>query len=185
MEPLWSPGVATDGNRWQIDCPSRPQKQAKTVATGCHRMVRRRSRFESGRGLKYVQINLFCNYRAPLGQGGARESARRSARARPKSPCKSATVRSTGAPPCCVGPRRSGRYRVNPKSLENEKISVAAAAGAERWGQVLGSRAWPHGPARLKWSGARRTQVGRTADESGSLMYTRARENRRVSAPLV
>jgi hypothetical protein len=42
------------------------------------------------------------------------------------------------------------RYRVNPKSLENAKISVAAAAGAERWGQVLGSRAWPHDPARLE-----------------------------------
>ncbi len=36
MEPLWSPVVATGGNRWQIDCPSKPRKQAKCVATGCH-----------------------------------------------------------------------------------------------------------------------------------------------------
>jgi deazaflavin-dependent oxidoreductase (nitroreductase family) len=54
-------------------------------------------------------------------------------------------------------------------------MSVAAAAGAERWGQVLGSRAWPHGPARLESTGARPTQVVRTANESGSLICTRAR----------
>jgi hypothetical protein len=67
------------------------------------------------------------------------------------------------------------RYWVNPKSLENAKISAAAAARAETLGQVLGSRAWPHGPARIEWSGARRSQVVRTADASGSLICTRAR----------
>ena len=36
MEPLWSPVVATGGNRPQIDRRSRPRKQAKSVATGCH-----------------------------------------------------------------------------------------------------------------------------------------------------
>src|SRR5438093_339598 len=40
MEPLWSPGVATEGNQRQIDRPSKPQKQAKSVATGCHRSRR-------------------------------------------------------------------------------------------------------------------------------------------------
>jgi hypothetical protein len=38
MEPLWSPGIATDANRWQIDCPSKPQKQAKSVAAASHRL---------------------------------------------------------------------------------------------------------------------------------------------------
>src|SRR3989454_2292272 len=38
MEPLWSPVVATVGNYWQIDRPSKPQKQAKSAATGCHRL---------------------------------------------------------------------------------------------------------------------------------------------------
>src|SRR5436190_16103374 len=46
MEPLWSPGVATGGNRRQTDRTLKPQKQAKSVATSCHRlraMVRRGS----------------------------------------------------------------------------------------------------------------------------------------------
>ena len=36
MEPLWSPVVANGGNRRQIEASRKPQKQAKTVATGCH-----------------------------------------------------------------------------------------------------------------------------------------------------
>src|SRR5207237_7587895 len=36
MEPLWSPVVANGGNRRQIEESRKPQKQAKTVATGCH-----------------------------------------------------------------------------------------------------------------------------------------------------
>jgi hypothetical protein len=48
MEPLWSPVVATAGNQRQIDCVPNPQKEAKSVAIGCHRlretfMVRRGS----------------------------------------------------------------------------------------------------------------------------------------------
>src|SRR5436309_8945575 len=38
MEPLWSPVVATGGNQQQIGRPSKSQKQAKSVATGCHRL---------------------------------------------------------------------------------------------------------------------------------------------------
>jgi hypothetical protein len=40
MEPLWSPVVATSGNQRQIDRHSKPQKQAKSVATGCDRLPR-------------------------------------------------------------------------------------------------------------------------------------------------
>src|SRR5919198_4725040 len=40
MEPLWSPVVATGGNRSQITEPQKRQKQAKTVAVGCHRLPR-------------------------------------------------------------------------------------------------------------------------------------------------
>jgi hypothetical protein len=35
MEHLWSPAVATGGNRWQMGRPSKRLKQANTVAVGC------------------------------------------------------------------------------------------------------------------------------------------------------
>jgi hypothetical protein len=38
MEPLWSPVVATGGNRSQIGPVEKPQKQAKTVAVRCDRL---------------------------------------------------------------------------------------------------------------------------------------------------
>jgi hypothetical protein len=38
MEPLWSPAVATGGNRWQIGSAQTRPKQAKSDATGCHRL---------------------------------------------------------------------------------------------------------------------------------------------------
>src|SRR5437867_3810065 len=38
MEPLWRPVVATDGNQRQIVPAGKPQKQAKSVAVGCHRL---------------------------------------------------------------------------------------------------------------------------------------------------
>src|ERR671937_2817139 len=38
MEPLWSPVVGTGGNQWQIESPRKRQKQAETVAVGCHRL---------------------------------------------------------------------------------------------------------------------------------------------------
>lgn len=38
MEPLWSPVVATDGNQWRIRSARKPQKQAKSVAVGCHQL---------------------------------------------------------------------------------------------------------------------------------------------------
>ncbi len=38
MEPLWSPVAATSGKRWQMARSLKRRKQAKTVATGCHRL---------------------------------------------------------------------------------------------------------------------------------------------------
>ena len=38
MEPLWSPVVATGGNRSQMQLPQEPQKHAKAVAVGCDRL---------------------------------------------------------------------------------------------------------------------------------------------------
>ena len=38
MEPLWSPVVATGGNQRQIGPALKPRKQAKSAATGCHRL---------------------------------------------------------------------------------------------------------------------------------------------------
>jgi hypothetical protein len=40
MEPLWSPVVATGGNQPQVLRSQKPQKQAKSVATACHRLRR-------------------------------------------------------------------------------------------------------------------------------------------------
>jgi hypothetical protein len=74
-EPLWSPVVATGGNRSQIERGQKPQKQAKNR---CRRLrpvadiVRRGLRFESGRGLCksaayrrfFVQIDLLLVERA-------------------------------------------------------------------------------------------------------------------------
>jgi hypothetical protein len=39
MEPLWSPAVATGGNRSQMERQRQPGNQAKTVAVGCHRLL--------------------------------------------------------------------------------------------------------------------------------------------------
>jgi hypothetical protein len=39
MEPLWSPVVATGGSQRQIRSARNPPKQAKSVATGCHRLL--------------------------------------------------------------------------------------------------------------------------------------------------
>jgi hypothetical protein len=38
MEPLWSPVVATGGNRSQIGSVEKPLKQGKTVAAGCDQL---------------------------------------------------------------------------------------------------------------------------------------------------
>src|SRR6266487_3773744 len=61
MEPLWSPVVATGGNRSQIAHARERRKQAEAVATGCHRLPERWSgggrRFESVRGLRELPAN--------------------------------------------------------------------------------------------------------------------------------
>jgi hypothetical protein len=41
MEPLWSPVVATGGNRSQNGEAQKPHKQAKTFAVGCDRLPQR------------------------------------------------------------------------------------------------------------------------------------------------
>ena len=38
MKPLWSPVVATVGNRWQITQARERRNQAKTVAAGCDQL---------------------------------------------------------------------------------------------------------------------------------------------------
>jgi hypothetical protein len=38
MEPLWSPVVAKGGNQRQIGGTGKPRKQAKSIATRCHRL---------------------------------------------------------------------------------------------------------------------------------------------------
>jgi hypothetical protein len=48
MEPLWSPVLAIGGNQRQVGCPSKPQEQAKSVATGCDRL---RAKFHGKEGV--------------------------------------------------------------------------------------------------------------------------------------
>src|SRR6266851_4575859 len=67
MEPLWSPVVATRGNQRQIDRPPIPQKQAESVAAGCHRLP---EKFHGKEGVdgsspsegfaKFLLISSFC-----------------------------------------------------------------------------------------------------------------------------
>src|SRR6266511_290336 len=82
MEPLWSPVVATVGNRRQIDGTSKSRKQAKTVASGCDRLPERFHGKEAvpgsspGEGLITCKAAVFCDYRVPLDEGGARGSSR-------------------------------------------------------------------------------------------------------------
>ena len=38
MEHLWSPAVATGGNRWQMERPRKRLQKAKTVAVGCDQL---------------------------------------------------------------------------------------------------------------------------------------------------
>jgi hypothetical protein len=38
MEHLWSPAVATGGNRWQMERPRKRLKKAKAVAVGCDQL---------------------------------------------------------------------------------------------------------------------------------------------------
>jgi hypothetical protein len=66
MEPLWSPVVATGGNQPQVLRSQKPQKQAKSVATACHRL-RREVHGKEGvdgsspsEGLKGQRMGMLC-----------------------------------------------------------------------------------------------------------------------------
>ena len=65
MERLWSPAVATGGNRCQIEQPRKRLKQAKTVADGCDQLPGPQNGKEGvdgsspSEGLKYLQIDSF------------------------------------------------------------------------------------------------------------------------------
>jgi hypothetical protein len=58
--------VANGGNRRQIEESRKPQKQAKTVATGCHPLPESFHGKEGvdgsspSEGLKSLQISIFC-----------------------------------------------------------------------------------------------------------------------------
>jgi hypothetical protein len=68
MEPLWSPVDATRGNRRQIGRPLKAREQAKSGATGCHRLPEKFHGKEgvSGsspeEGLNTCKTALFENY---------------------------------------------------------------------------------------------------------------------------
>jgi hypothetical protein len=66
MEHLWSPAGATSGNRWQMEHPPKPLKQAdpQPVATHGNRLAAHGKEGVDGsspsEGLKYLQIDYFC-----------------------------------------------------------------------------------------------------------------------------
>ena len=69
MEPLWSPVVATGGNRLQIDLARKRLKEAKTVAVGCDRLPREVHGKEGVDGsspsegsAKFLLIKPFCEF---------------------------------------------------------------------------------------------------------------------------
>jgi hypothetical protein len=72
MEPLWSPVVATGGNQSQVGPARERRKQAKFVATGCHRLPEMfhgkegGRRFESVRGLYKSAANPCLSYQSDL-----------------------------------------------------------------------------------------------------------------------
>jgi hypothetical protein len=66
MEPLWSPVVAIGGNHSQIPRARKRQKQAKSVAAGCHRLPETFHGKEGvdgsspSEGMTYLQMSYFC-----------------------------------------------------------------------------------------------------------------------------
>jgi hypothetical protein len=134
-----------------------------------------------GEGLNICKTALFHNYRVPPESGRGRGSSRRQPR---KLPANRGLVPSSRAPPCCGGPRRSGRYRVNPKSLENAKISVAAAGRPRTLGTGFGEQSVA---ARSRMHRMERSTAYASTANSRCKRFslcTRARgEDRRASAP--
>src|SRR5438046_9700308 len=92
MEPLWIPVVATGGNQRQIDRPSKSQKQAKSVATGCHRL---HATFHGKQGV--------CRGLPPVAGGPLSEKeGGRVADARAVGQASGWAARATAAPLCDV-----------------------------------------------------------------------------------
>jgi hypothetical protein len=63
MEPLWSPAVATGGNRSQIAPAGTTLKQAKTVAVGCDQLPGKEGVDGSSPSegfAKFLLISSFC-----------------------------------------------------------------------------------------------------------------------------
>src|SRR6266516_76532 len=130
MEPLWSPVVATSGKRWQMPGPGKPQKQAKSVAIGCHRL---RSTFHGKEGVDgsspsegsakaphagFFFSDRFADY-GTWGRYGALYGAFRS-----RTPL-STSSRPGGNP---LAPFRRGRLHPERDTLRRDKARAARAA---------------------------------------------------------
>jgi hypothetical protein len=60
MEPLWSPVVATGGNRMQIGLARKPPKQAKSVPVDCDQLPQRAHGKEGGRSAALRAASSYC-----------------------------------------------------------------------------------------------------------------------------
>src|SRR5436309_9924026 len=125
MEPLWSPAGAISGNRWQVGRPRKRRKQAKSVATGCHRL---RATFHGKEGVdgsspsegsaKAPQNGVFC-IRAGLHSPGSLGCGKRFGKSGPSAhtqpPPHDRVRRNSSArqpPPKDVEPGTGGRPRL-------------------------------------------------------------------------
>ena len=117
MERLWSPAVATGGNRWQIERPRKRLKQAKTVADGCDQL--------------------------PGPQNGKEGSTIRVRQRAPKYPQNGNFVVCSGTTEhllCRGGDRQSSSPPTAQNRLDKPPVARTRVRGARSasWGQVLG-----------------------------------------------
>ena len=109
VEPLWSPAVATRGNRWQTARPLKRPRQAKTVAVGCDQLPESfhgkegvdgssPSEGSSKRKIPGNRVFLLSNT-APQSTSAMPSGRLFSSAARCKAPANRPAARYLGAPP--------------------------------------------------------------------------------------
>jgi hypothetical protein len=151
MEPLWSPVVATGGNRSQIAQPPERRKQAETVAVGCERLrpgphgkegtVRVRQRARNPCKSRFLVVNVESEVRrGSLGRLGMRRFAGISRR---RAPAESRALRSRShrrsrAPASGDRPPWVWTYRFASPSL---RLRGEGGLAAPRTGSLRVSRA--------------------------------------------
>ena len=168
MEPLWSPVVATGGNRSQIEQAQEPPKQAKTVAVGCDQLRFRAHGKEAvpgsspGEGLNTCKSALSEDSRVPLVQGGTRTSGGPEAENSPQIRLFAESAEHL--------PEREGldvvAEAVSSESRWKRDNRRRAVWRGEAWGQVLGTERAVRTCARFRKSLASRRVLSESTNSS-------------------